>query len=188
MLTAREALSSLYGAYRLARFDAGGMAFFDTSIDGFWRSFFAAAIVAPFYAVLLTLRFAEGLVSTQPLRFAAIEAIAYVIAWVAFPLVMVSIARLLDREDRYLGYIVAYNWAAVLQNALYLPLAILAVTGGLTADLANTLAMIALLAILIYTWFITKTAMALGALAAAALVALDLILSIFINSFAEGMI
>ncbi|MCZ6467897.1 MAG: hypothetical protein O6829_11555, partial [Alphaproteobacteria bacterium] len=125
MLSAREAATSLYGAYRLARFDARGMTYFETSLAGFWRSFYAAVIVAPVFAVLLAMRYAAGGEATDEVRFASVEAIAYVIAWVAFPLVMVSLARLLDREERYLGYIVAYNWASVLQNGLYLPLVML---------------------------------------------------------------
>ena len=54
--TAGETLRALYGAYRLARLDAGGMAYFDSSIGGFWRSFFAAVLVVPFYALLLVMR------------------------------------------------------------------------------------------------------------------------------------
>jgi len=54
--SAREMMYALYGAYRLARFDAGGMRYFDASIDGFWRSFFAAVLIAPFYLIYQWLR------------------------------------------------------------------------------------------------------------------------------------
>ena len=39
-----EAWLALNGALRLARGDRGGLACFDRSHDGFWRSFRAAAI------------------------------------------------------------------------------------------------------------------------------------------------
>ncbi len=188
MLSAREAVSALYGAYRLARFDARGMTYFETSIEGFWRSFYAAVIVAPFYATLLFMRHAAGETTAGGFRFASIEAIAYVIAWVAFPLVMVSVARVLNREERYLGYIVAYNWAAVLQNGLYLPLGMLGVTGAVPAETARVLGLIALSLILVYAWFIARVALNVGAGAAAALVALDLVLSVFINAVASAML
>ena len=41
-------IRSIYGAWRLALLDPSGLNWFDVSIEGFWRSFFAAAIVAPF--------------------------------------------------------------------------------------------------------------------------------------------
>ncbi len=188
MLSAREAAFALYGAYRLARFDARGMTYFETSIEGFWRSFYAAVIVAPFYAVLLLMRHAAGGAAVDGVRFASVEAIAYVIAWVAFPLAMVPLARVLDREERYLGYIVAYNWASVLQNAVYLPLVMLGVAGTISAETAQALVLIAIFLILVYTWFITKVALTVGARTAAALVALSLVLSFLVNWVASWML
>ena len=188
MLSAREAATSLYGAYRLARFDARGMTYFETSLAGFWRSFYAAVIVAPLYAVLLLMRHAVDTTGVGAVRFASVEAIAYVIAWVAFPLVMVSLARVLDREERYLGYIVAYNWASVLQNGLYLPLVMLGAAGVIPAGTAGPLSLIALSLILVYGWFIAKVALDVGAGTAVALVALDLVLSVFIDIVASSML
>jgi hypothetical protein len=188
MPTTSEILRALYGAYRLARLDGGGMAYFDASISGFWRSFFAAVIVLPFYAMLLQLRYETGAVGAGVERFAAVEMITYVIAWLAFPLAMASVAAILDREERYLGYIVAYNWAAVLQNALYLPIAMIGVAGGMGAGSANAAGLIALFLILGYSWFVARTALAIGAGTAAAIVALDLVLGVVINSVAESML
>ncbi|MDP6119886.1 MAG: hypothetical protein QF450_00530 [Rhodospirillales bacterium] len=186
--TAGETLRALYGAYRLARLDAGGMAYFDSSIGGFWRSFFAAVLVVPFYALLLVMRYETGVVAAGAGSFAAVEIIAYVIAWVAFPLAMVSVARVLEREECYLGYIVAYNWAAVLQNALYLPIAMIGVAGGMDVGSANAAGLVALFLILGYSWFVARTALAVGAGTAAIVVALDLVLGIVINSVAESML
>ncbi|MCZ6466304.1 MAG: hypothetical protein O6829_03405, partial [Alphaproteobacteria bacterium] len=106
----------------------------------------------------------------------------------AFPLVMVSLARLLDREERYLGYIVAYNWASVLQNGLYLPLVMLGMAGVIPAEATGPLSLIALSLILVYGWFIAKVALDVGAGTAVALVALDLVLSVFIDIVASSML
>ena len=54
--------------------------------------------------------------------------------------------------------------------------------------LANGMGMMALLLILGYTWFITKTALQVSSAAAAGIVALDLGLSIFITSVSDGML
>ena len=187
MLTTREAVLSLYGAWRLARLDVGGMAFFDTSLGGFWRSFYAALFVAPLYAALLVLNYAEDTAAALP-RYASVEAIAYVINWFAFPLVMVVMSRVLEREERYLGYIVAYNWAAVLQSFFLMPFVMLEVSGALPDGLAGGLVMVVLSAVLLYTWFVTRTALAIGTAVAVGVVVVDLILSLFIESFAASML
>jgi len=188
MVPAREVVSSLYGAYRLARLDAGGLQFFNDSTDGFWRSFFASVIVLPFYLVLLVVRHNTTLEHVAAFRFYTVELIAYVIAWVAFPLVMVSFAKVLDRDRFYVRFIVAYNWAAVLQNGIYLPITILTAAGLLSDPLANTFALTALAAIVVYVWFVTRTALEIAAGRAAGIVGVDFLLSILVNAVAEGMI
>ena len=186
MLSLREATGSLYGAYRLARFDAGGMAFFDTSVGGFWRSFYAAAIVAPFYAILVVLRYALEIDPPHPLRFFLLHVDAYVISWLAFPVVMAGLSRIILRQAHFRRYIVAYNWAAVLQNAFYLPLAILQASENLPRDAGNLLGLIVLIAVLVYIWFITRTALAIAAPTAAGVVAVDFFLTLIIHGFIEG--
>ena len=43
----QEVIRSIYGAWRLPWLDRSGMGHFNLSVDGFWRSFFAAVLVAP---------------------------------------------------------------------------------------------------------------------------------------------
>jgi hypothetical protein len=195
MPSVREIVFAFYGAWRLALLDAGGIAYFGTTTDAFWRSFFAAAIIAPFFAVVMALRYSldMGDVSldmsdVDPARFVTIEAIAYVTGWVAFPYAMLSIARLIDRDEHYVRFIVAYNWTAVLQNALYMPIICLAMIGALPDGLSAILQFVALAVILFYTWFITRTALDIGGPAAVAIVLFDLILGIFINVYADKML
>ena len=186
MISTQETITALYGALRLARFDPSGLDFFEQTETGFWRSFFAAVLVAPFYLMLTSIRY-SGLTETVPfVRFLAIETIAYVIAWVAFPLLMASLTRTLGREAHYIRYIVAYNWAAVWQNALYMPVAMLSVGGVLSAANANVLGVLALGLIVIYVWFVTKTALEVRAAVAAGIVVIDFFLSILINTVATG--
>lgn len=183
-----EIAKALYGAYRLALRDPGGMAFFDTSIDGFWRSFFAAVLIAPLYLILLSVRYRAGMIDAPLFRLITVEASAYAIAWVAFPLAMITLCRILKRDDRYLGFIVAYNWAAVLQNGLYLPLSLLALTGAIPAPAANMISLAVLIAIFFYTWFIAKTALNIPSAQALVVVFLDYGLGILINGFTESML
>ena len=187
MISARETFTALYGALRLARLDPSGMNFFEQTETGFWRSFFAAVLVAPFYLMLTAIRH-SGLTETVPfVRFLAVEMIAYVIAWVAFPLLMASLTRSLGREAHYIRYIVAYNWAAVWQNALYMPVAMLSVGGVLSTANANVLGVLALGLIVIYVWFITRTALEVTGGMAAGIVGIDFFLSILINTATIGI-
>jgi hypothetical protein len=183
-----EILRALYGAYRLARFDAGGLTFLDATPGGFWKSFFAAAIVLPLYLLLLAVRLQSDLPEGTPARFLAIELIAYVIGWVIYPLVMATVARLIDRERHYVRYIVAYNWASVWQNVLYLPVAILSVAGLLSGGIGSFIALAALTAVLVYAWFVARTALGLPGLHAVPLVALDIVLGLMLNGFADSLI
>ncbi len=129
-----ESSKAVYGAFLLARLDASGMDYFRNTSGAFWRSFRVALYIAPFYAALLMMRYAAGEVSTPVLRYIVIEIIAYVIAWVAFPVIMDYLTKVMDRREKFIRYIVAYNWAAILQNMLYLPLAMLSVNGILPPD------------------------------------------------------
>lgn len=182
-----EAATSLYGAFRLAHLDAAGMRYFNISREGFWRSFLAAAIVAPFYAFLLILAYPRFDTPPDAVRFASAEAIAYVVAWVAYPLVIAALSERLDRWNRFIGYIVAYNWSAVLQNALFIPVNILLITGVFAAEAGFILWLVVFSAILVYIWFIARTALSLSPMAAAGIVSIDVVLNLMISSVAETM-
>lgn len=187
MISTREVLTALYGALRLARFDPSGLDFFDRTETGFWRSFFAAGLIAPFYLMLISIRYSGMTETVSFAHFLAVETIAYVIAWVAFPLLMASLTRNLGREEHYIRTIVAYNWAAVWQNALYMPVAMLSVGGVLSTANANVLGLLALALIVIYVWFVIKTGLKVSGGMAAAIVGIDFFLSIAINTVASGM-
>ena len=182
-----DIVTGIYGAWRLARGDARGLSVLDGSLRGFWRSFLAMALIAPPFALLLVLRFDGGMGATDPLRFASVQAISYVVAWFVFPLIMFYVAAVIERERQYLRYIVAYNWASVLQNAVYLPLAIAAELNILPLDLVSFLSFVVLTLVFVYILFITRIALAVGGLIASAIVAGDFFLSIFLNALSDAM-
>ena len=51
MPTVVEFVYVLRGLSRLVQFDIGGLGYFDRSIEGFWRSFRVALLIAPLYNV-----------------------------------------------------------------------------------------------------------------------------------------
>jgi hypothetical protein len=188
MLRLAEIGPAFYGAWRLARFDVNGMRYFDSSIEGFWRSFQVAVLVAPLMVALVALDLSGMRVEAGWFRIVAGETIAYVISWVAFPLAAFYIVRLVDREDRYLGFIVAYNWSTLIQIAVLLPAAALSHRGVLPAGLGGVIALGSQIALLVYEWFIVRTALNLASIAAAGIVLIDVIISVLINGAEDLML
>lgn len=95
-----EATASLLGAYRLAHFDPRGMSCFNTSVEGVWRSFLAAVIVAPLFAVLLAVVYPTMDPAPDVARFVIVEIEGYVVSWVAYPLVIAWMTQRLGCWDR----------------------------------------------------------------------------------------
>jgi hypothetical protein len=173
MLTLTEISPAVFGAWRLARFDAGGMRYFNSSLDGFWRSFRVAVLAAPFTALFNYFELAGVQVNGGWFRIIAGESIAYVISWTLFPLVMFYLSEAIGRRDKYLGFIVAYNWATLVQLAIILPPAFIYWLGALPHSFSVLLLTIGNIALLVYEWFVVRTALSVSGLAAAAIVALD---------------
>lgn len=177
MISAREVSYGLFGAWRLAHLDPRGMEYFDTTVEGFWRSFWAAALMAPPYMLFLILKFARQEADLDPLRFILVEAIAYTILWTAFPLAAWYLIAALGKADRYIRYIVAYNWANVVQIAVTLPVFALIAASGLPGGVARGIWFAVIVAALYYQYFVARTALEVDMPIAAGLVFMDFVLS-----------
>ena len=186
MITSREVAYGTYGAWRLAKCDSSGLQFFDNTPQAFWRSFYAALIVAPVFAILVAIRLEDVAVTGGTLHLLAIETLSYIIGWFAFPLAMFYIAEQLDRSHCFLRYIAAYNWATVLQMGLFLVVTVIAHSGALPTTLAVLISLAATVAILAYQWFIARIGLDITGPTAAAIVFLDLMIGIVLNIFTNG--
>jgi hypothetical protein len=184
MISAREAAFALSGALRLARMDPGGLDHFDTTVAGYWRSFYAAVVVLPAYILLMVFYAVLSPVDAGPVRWVVVEAIAYVIEWTAYPLAMVTIARGLRCSDNYIRYIVAHNWANVLGVVLFMPVAGLAAINPALFGLVY----MAMIAVFVYQWYVARTALEISGQEAAMLMIFNLVLSFFINAVAGTML
>ena len=185
MPSRREVGAALYGAWRLMRFDAGGLASFDFSISGFWRSFFAAALLAPAFVVLVWLELAAR---TEPVNVGwamVVSGAGYVAGWVAFPLAAILITRLLDLGGRYLPLIVAYNWVSVPQVAVYLPTVLIATAAP---AIGAVFQMAAVAYILVFEWFVIRTVLDTTPFTAVAIVIVEVVLGEFVHQAANSLI
>jgi hypothetical protein len=173
-----EAGVSLFGAYRLARFDAGGMAYFNATVAGVWRSFAAALLVAPLYVALLVVWYPLLDPLPNPLRFALIETESYVISWFLYPVVMIWVSERFGCGERILAYLVAYNWSMVLANGVLIPINIIRASEIVAPDMAGFLWLFTISLVLAYLWFIARTALQVSPGKAAAIVGIDVALNL----------
>lgn len=177
---------AVHGALRLACGDRRGLGFFDTSIDGFWRSFRAALICYPLFLVLVAVRVAvaDWDAAGAP-RILIVETIAYVIAWTAFPLLILQLTGWIDRTHRFLAFMVAYNWSQIPQTALIAIVAMDRATGVLPPAAAAFAELAAMIAVLVYEWYIARVALAVTGAQAMLVVVLDIMLGIVLGRIAQ---
>jgi hypothetical protein len=173
-----EARQSIGAAIRLARFDAGGMNDLNLTLDGFWRSFGAALLLAPFTAIMnITL---QTETEASALAVVAAETVQYAISWIAFPVLMIFVARLLGLSGRYVPFIIAYNWSNVVQVGLFFALTMLAAVGFIAGEVEVLVDIVASLFVLAYLTFIARTALGVPWATAGAIVVLDIVVSILL--------
>jgi hypothetical protein len=82
---------------------------------------------------------------------------------------------------------VPYNWAGLVQMLVFLAVAVLRALGVLPEPLGAVAALIALVAILHFQWFIARVGLEVSATAAVGLVLMDLSLGVLINGLAGSI-
>ena len=186
-----EVRLALAGTWRLARGDRGGLSYFDRSFDGFWRSFRAAIISYPLYLVLLAMRVSVGdWQRSGGLRIVTVETIGYVIGWVAFPLLMMTVTQRLGRAHRFFDFMVPYNWCQVPQSALFVLVGLAFESGMLGPRSAAGIGLVAVVATLIYewyVWYIARVALDITGPTAVFIAVLDFVLGVLISQVAGGL-
>lgn len=183
-----EVQMAVVGTLRLAIGDRRGLGFFNTSIDGFWRSFRAGAICYPFYLLLVGFRVSAAQWDASGVApILIVETIAYVVSWVAFPLLILPVSRQLCRDDRFLTFMVAYNWSQIPQTLLVVLVALDGWTGLLPTSEASFAGLLAVIATLVYEWYVARVALAVTGTQATLVVIIDLLLSTALGRVAEGL-
>lgn len=188
MLTARQFLTAFHGTSRVARLKPDGIRMFDGTPAGFWASFWAAALLAPFLVTTLLIEASNVDDATRATRFVLLQSIGYVISWVAYPLAMVYVADLLQRGRHYYRYMVAYNWFRLVEAAAIYPLMLLGSVDLVSIDALAFFSLMALSAMLLYDWFIAKTALEIDGASAAGVVMISFLLGLLIRGLADKLL
>jgi hypothetical protein len=156
MISLREVFASLYGAWRLVCFDRSALGYFDATIEGMWRSFFAAILVVPFDFL------ANMLVRPEPLpddlvHYGLSYVVVYALSWLVWPLAAFYLARALNRESALPLYLTGHNWLQAPAMVFQVVMIILAL-GFFPAE-TFTVAWLSFFAILVYEGFVANLAL-----------------------------
>lgn len=180
--------AALYGAWRLLRFDPDGLHAYRADAEAFWQSFFAALIALPGYAVLVALHLGAQETAADWVSTAVLHGLAYVMSWTAFPLVTYYAAVNMDRAANWIGFVVALNWSKVLQMLIYLPLVLVAKTGMFGQAGGGFLTLVGFVVVIVYQWFVTRSALDCPGPSAAGLTAVDVVLGLLITTMADAAV
>lgn len=157
---AHEARAGLYGVVRLAARDPKGLDLFNLTVAGFWRSFLAAAVALPVFAVE---RMAARVIVAEldpdrrlpsPLE----DLTIYLAGWPLAAVALLGACVLLRKTDRFAVGVIALNWLTVLtQTAVCI-----AEVAAAVVPAAFTLIVISvLMAILVVEYRVLRIALAL---------------------------
>ena len=158
----------------------------DTSLEGFWRSFAAVILVAPFALLsLLSQRpLQSGTASAVPLSGGVLawDGLALLVDWFTFPLIFALLAPPLGLGARYVPFIVARNWASVIIAAMVAVVHALHLLGVLPTAVMPYVLLVAVAVALRFSYVIARTALAVSVALALPIVVLDLVISLVIWS------
>ena len=178
-----EIVRSIRGAVRIGMFDPDAPACFNLTLEGFWRSFLAPVLLAPFYLAIILRDVGAADAAAEGAEtgdFVGVRIATFVFGWIAFPLLMIPIARMLQLGGAYVSFIIMWNWSAVPQAALMIPA--MAALDFMAPRPAGLLFMAATVTVLFYGYLVARAGLRCQAATAAGVVALDLVLSLLINA------
>jgi hypothetical protein len=170
--------AAVEGAVLLLKNDERGMEAFDLSLDGFWRSFIAVLIVLPIYALIVAIQAAD--LGPDPDRPGlALRLSSYGLQWAAFVATAAVLAKVMRREPYFVPYVVASNWAAVVQIGLVLATVLLA--AALPPAMTGLLLMVLTVGLLFYDYRIARIAFAAPGFDGIAVVVIQFMMSLLVQ-------
>lgn len=190
-----EVAQSIRGAWRLFLGDASGIEAFDTSIDGFWRSFAVIILLIPAVVILMAAErmdiLGAGIYAPENFPqgvFIASRVIGTAIDWVSFPLVLALLAKPLGLSARYVPLVVALNWTSIISVLPATIPALLLTLGFVDMDSAIIMAMVGLGIAIRYQYIVTRAATGASISFSIGLVVLSYVISIGMDQLIASLV
>lgn len=158
----------------LARGQPHGSHLFDGTALEAGRSFWAMALCLPLFFLLGRLAGAG-----DSLHDWAIEALGFVIAWLAFALAAEAMAGMAGKSANFMRFLAAWNWTNLFQ---YIALLVGSLLGNaLGGGMVQIFSLFVIAYALWLEWFTTRVALGVAGPAAAMFVLLDLSIGLFVQ-------
>jgi|GEM_PF-6090047 len=116
-----------------------------------------------------------------------VEAIGYVVGLTAFPVAAHLLCGQWNKAREWFDYVPAYNWAGVLQMAIYAPAAALGQSGMLAPGALLMLGALAMAAAVAVQYRVARTVLGVDMLQAFGLVALEFSLGIVLRQIVDSL-
>lgn len=157
--------------------------FSDNTTDGFWGSFRAAWLALPVYMVQFVQSYGQDPLSKGAGEFTWItfQLVVYALGWLAYPVIMEFVTRMVGCRAYWCRYFVAFNWFQLALALALLPIIILASLLSLPPHVMSLPIVMLGFAMIGYHWFIARTMLELDGLTAAGIVILELFVSLLVN-------
>jgi hypothetical protein len=182
MIGRDEIVRALNAAWLLFLDRPGAIRGFDSTYQGFWRSFQAIVLVAPAYAVtVLADRHAmlgDSSDSAPEAAFMAARWLTFAFDWITLPLVLAALAGFLGIRQTYPAYVVARNWSAVVTILPFAAIAMVDLAGLISPEVLLFPSVLALAVALRFSYLIARRALLVGIDAAIGYVVLDFLVSL----------
>lgn len=179
--TLDEMVRGVVGAALLLRNDGRAMGAFDVTWQGFVKSFFAALLVLPAFVVVHWLQTRDVPFEPTPMPLAVV---AYALQWAAFPLTAAALAKLMRRGEQFVPYVIAANWASVVQIGIVL--AVVLIGTVLPMQLTGFVLLAMTMGLLLYDYLIAKLAFDAEGLEGVGVVMVQLLVGMLIQRLVAG--
>ncbi|MEO9528101.1 hypothetical protein [Roseibium sp.] len=188
MIGLGEIRAALDGSWLLLRNRPEGMAFFDQSIGGFWRSFLVIFLLVPAFLVsgLAEQRFyfIENLYHPDSFpgdAFWFAQAVGLGADWLALPAVLAVLAVPMGISHRYVPFIVVHNWTSLLASIPYLVSYLLFLLGVISPGFAVLFSLTCLVAVIWYRYQVARIALQTGISLSIGIVVLEVLMTLVIS-------
>ena len=183
----REIITSLVGAYQLARRNPDALSYFNISMEGFYRSFLAMILAIPLFAIENAIDYRDIPTETSMGSFLFLLCIALLVSWGAYLSVMAVLARFMGFSDRYSVFVIVYNWVQFAIILIWLPISVIA-TGILPDNIGPVLTLMFIAATYALLWYVLKVTLNVSGMVAVGLAFLEFLIVVLIQGiFSEWL-
>lgn len=156
--------NSLKGAWKLVQARPNAMEYFDLSSDGFWKSFWAIAVMLPAYFLWTFFNLqGEGVELINGTRTAYPYLSHGIFCIITLPLtafVMIYFTKWMNISANYTSMVIAYNWMTALKFSILTCFRIILSSGLMSAELSYALLIMLQVYFGVYVvWFTLKNSL-----------------------------